>query len=235
MRSLGIHRVVLATGVATAAAIALSGCSAGQIAETAIKRPSNPGVNADNSNRTVAIRNLSVVYPGEEGYKAGDDAPLELALFNQSTAPVTVTIGSKPAAASGEQAVTAAQIGVAGSATPSASASPSASSSTGTGEPSAPASPPSPAASASSGTSAPEQSFEPARIELPAMGKVTFLPGDAASPTAVDLSGNLTQGSAISLVFEFSNGAEPLELLAPISTPLSPAPRGSAEVGGHEE
>jgi hypothetical protein len=238
MRSLGIHRLVLATGVAAAVAIALSGCSAGQVAETAVKKPSNPGVNADNSNRTVAVRNLSVVYPGEEGYDAGENAPLELGLFNQSTAPVTVTISSKPPAQQGEEAVTATQIGVAGGASPSASASASASASTPSGEnePSTPASPPSPSASASaSGPAEPKQSFQPARIEIPAMSQVTFLPGDAGAPTAVDLSGKLTQGTAISLVFEFSNGAEPLEVLAPISTPLSPAPRGSAEVAGHEE
>ena len=49
MRSLGTRRAVLVAGAAALAAVALAGCSAGQVAETALKRPSNQGLNADNS------------------------------------------------------------------------------------------------------------------------------------------------------------------------------------------
>lgn len=274
MRSLGTRRVVLATGVATAAAIALTGCSAGQIAETALKRTSNPGVNADNADRSVYIRNLSVVYPGVEGYAAGGEAPLELSLYNQTTAPITVTISSAAPKTDveGHEVVTASQVSISGavptagaSATPSTSVSPDspdeAAPTAPTGEdeasggPSIGASPsssesasPSSSESASpssSGSASPSSSAsasapaagagKPAQITLPAQGSAVFLPDAMSKILAVGLSDELTSGGALNLVFTFSNGVEPLELQAPISTPLSPAPRGSAENEGTGE
>src|SRR3712207_4476777 len=97
MRSQGTRRAFLATGVATVAAIALAGCSAGQVAETALKRSSVPGVNVDNANGSVPVRNLWVQYPGTQGYAAGEDAPLEVGLYNQTRQPITVLVSSRPA------------------------------------------------------------------------------------------------------------------------------------------
>lgn len=266
MRSLGTRRVVLATGVATAAAIALTGCSAGQIAETALKRTSNPGVNADNADRSVYIRNLSVVYPGVEGYAAGGEAPLELSLYNQTTAPITVTISSAAPKTDveGHEVVTASQVSISGAVpTAGASATPSTSVSPDSPDEAAPTAPtgedeasggPSIGASPSSSESASPSSSEsaspsssasasapaagagkPAQITLPAQGSAVFLPDAMSKILAVGLSDELTSGGALNLVFTFSNGVEPLELQAPISTPLSPAPRGSAENEGTGE
>jgi hypothetical protein len=53
--------------------------------------------------------------------------------------------------------------------------------------------------------------------------------------TVAGLSDRLAPGSAVSMTFEFSNGAQPLTLQAPVGVPLSPAPRGSAVPGGHQE
>ena len=64
MRSLGTRRAVLVAGVATVAAAALAGCSAGQVAETALKNPSVHGVNAQNADGSVLIRGLAVAYNG---------------------------------------------------------------------------------------------------------------------------------------------------------------------------
>src|SRR5689334_7393631 len=105
MRTLGNRRAVLSAGVAVAAAVALAGCSAGQVAETAIKRSTSPGVNINNSNNSVGIRNLSVTYNGPDGYAAGSNAPLEVGLFNLTTQEVTVLIGSTPPTTSGGQTV----------------------------------------------------------------------------------------------------------------------------------
>ena len=53
--------------------------------------------------RTTALsllRNLAVVYNGPEGYPAGSDAPLEVAIYNDTTQPVTVTVTTASARAS---------------------------------------------------------------------------------------------------------------------------------------
>src|SRR5690349_23300089 len=118
MRSLGTRRAALATGVATLAAIALAGCSAGQVAETSLKNPSVYGVNADSPDGAVFIRNLAVAYNGTTGYPAGADAPLQLGLYNQTKQPVTVLISSQPIAggAPNQGVVSAESVGLAGGA-----------------------------------------------------------------------------------------------------------------------
>lgn len=247
MRSLGPRRA-LATGVAAATAFALAGCSAGQVAETAIKRPSNAGVNAETSDRQILVRNLTVQYPGLEGYEAGEDAPLELGLYNRSNAPVTVLISSRPPAeGSDEGVVSARQVGLAGGSSRPAGGSSAAASAPASARPSASQDPdgvneqeviPDPEAGGSASASAParrpsasasapsaEAEIEPARIELAPQGSAVFLPGDAQEVRAIGLSGELLPSASINLVFEFSNGAEPLTLQAPVSTPLAPASR----------
>jgi hypothetical protein len=241
MRSLGTRRAALLAGVATVAAVALAGCSAGQIAETSLKRPSNQGVNADNSDMSVAIRNLAVTYNGTTGYAKGDSAPLEVGLYNQTTQPITVLISSKPAenAVENDGVISAESVGLSGG--PSATSAPSTTlpnpsgsrdaavpetSSGPSGSVEQPSSSPSlapdPSSSAVDDTA---PSTEPARITIAPKGSVTFLPGDKESLLAVGLTGKLAPGGSINLVFEFSNGAAPLTLSAAVAIPLSPASR----------
>ncbi|MFI7596804.1 hypothetical protein [Actinoplanes sp. NPDC049681] len=242
MRSLGTRRAFLATGVATVAAVALAACSAGQVAETALKRPSNPGVNAENSDRSVVIRNLSVQYPGVEGYAAGANAPLELGIYNQTKQPITVLVSTQPLAGAGEKqgVVSGKQVGLVGGAasTPSAPSTaipePSGSRPSNTEDdqnseqiptPDASANP-SPQGTPSAAPSAPAASIRPARIEIGPLSSVTFLPGDREQLQVIGLTGKLVPGNSVNLVFEFSNGADPLVLQATVSVPLSPASRG---------
>src|SRR4051794_38359061 len=98
MRSLGTRRVAQAAGAAMAAVIAVAGCSAGQVAETAMLKAPVSGVNTQSPDGGLLIRNLQVVYNTPDGYAANGDAPLEVALFNQTEQPITVTISSKPPA-----------------------------------------------------------------------------------------------------------------------------------------
>ncbi|AGL21355.1 hypothetical protein [Actinoplanes sp. N902-109] len=246
MRSLGTHRAVLATGVAAVAAFALAGCGAGQVAETAIKKPSVPGVNADNADRSVFIRNLSVEYAGIEGYAAGDDATLGLGLYNQTESPITVLISSQPATGNpkGDDVVSAQRIGITGesaaeaaSPAPSVAPEPSGSRNSGGEDDQSTNEMPTPAASDSrrpSATASPaaseaaDEQIQPARIELPALGSVVYQPTDREKLRAIGLTGKLAPGAALNLVFEFSNNADPLTVQAPVSVPLTPAPRGSA-------
>jgi hypothetical protein len=57
-----------------------------------------------------------------------------------------------------------------------------------------------------------------------------FRPGDTRTLQLIGLSGPLVPGNSVSLIFAFSNGVPPLVVQAPMATPMSPAPRGSADI-----
>jgi hypothetical protein len=247
MRLLGTRRAAVVAGVATVAAVALTGCSAGQVAETALKRSSVPGVNATTADGSVAIRNLLINYPGPEGYPAGGSAPIEVALSNETNAPIVVNVSSRPPEASDAQAgvVSGSMVGLVGgessaSAEPSVAPEPSGSRPAATpdtdtpdnvepsaGAPSVPVQP--------SVSPAPEAAAQPARISVPAHGAVSFMPGDAQQLQVFGLTARTLPGMSVNLVFEFSNGAPALTLQALVAPPLSPAPRESGvPAEGHE-
>jgi hypothetical protein len=251
MRSLGTRRAALATGVATLAAIALAGCSAGQVAETSLKNSSVYGVNATSSDQAVFVRNLAVAYNGTTGYAAGADAALQVGIFNQTKEPITVLVSSRPVTTSAEQnrVVSARSVALVGGSATTPSAP-----STAIPEPSGsrpsdteddqnsdqiptpdPSANPSPGETPSAQPSNPGGASRPARIELGPLGAVIFLPQDAEKLMAVGLSDKLIPGQSINLVFEFSNGAAPLVLQAPMAVPLSPASRAPGVEAGIEE
>ena len=241
MRTLRNRRAVLSAGVAVVAAVALAGCSAGQVAETAIKRSSTPGVNVNNSNNTIGIRNLAVTYPGPTGYPAGSDAPLEVGLFNLTTQEVTVVIsGAGPTTSGGQTVVGASSVqifGGSGAAPSGAAAAPSGTVPSEAAPSEAVPSEAAPSGAAPSGGATPPftASGQPARIVLAPLGSASFLPGDLEQLRAVGLTRPLTPGYAVNITFEFSNGAQPLTVQAPVAPPLSPAPRGSAVPGEDRE
>lgn len=84
VRPLASHTVVLVV-----AAALLAGCSAGQIAETARKKSSVPGVNVNQG--AIAIRNALVEpSPEEGGWKPGSEVPIDLRLINTGQVPDTL-------------------------------------------------------------------------------------------------------------------------------------------------
>src|SRR3712207_641758 len=103
MRTLGTRRAVLVAGVAGVTAAALVACGAGQVAETALKNASVYGVSAQNSNGSVLIRGLAVVYNTTTGYPAGSNAPLEVNFYNETRETVTVLVSSQPPTQVAEQ------------------------------------------------------------------------------------------------------------------------------------
>jgi hypothetical protein len=244
MRSLGTRRAVSIAGAATVAVVALAGCSAGQVAETANKNPSVYSVNLENSDKSVLIRGLAITYNGSAGYAQGDSAPIELNLYNETRQPITVTITSAPAPG----LVSGSSVGLVGGAPTSGSAPASAGPEpTGSRPVAAPVSGPSsnaveqPSANpslaptpASSGVS--DAGARPAKIEIGAQNSVSFRPGDREQLIVSGLSGKLTPGGSVNLVFEFSNGAATLSAPAPVSIPFSPASRapGLPETPGEE-
>jgi hypothetical protein len=242
MRSLGTRRVAMAAGVATVAVIGLAGCSAGQVAETAVLQPATSGLNTTSPDGSLLVRNLQVVYNNPTGYGVGGTAPLEVSLFNQTQTPMTVLISSTPQPGSAETVVTAQQIGVSGGAAASASAAPSAAASepspsaSASAAPSAAASEPSPSASEPSPSeSAAAPALQPARFTIAPHSVQSFMPGDPQQLQAVGLSGQLTNGTALAVTIESSATSQPLQLLAPVAIPLSPAPRAPGATDESEE
>ncbi|WP_433827558.1 hypothetical protein ACQP2E_36830 [Actinoplanes sp. CA-015351] len=243
MRPLGTRRAGLVAGAATVAVLALAGCSAGQVAETALLDTPIGGVDSQTTDGSVYVRNLQVAYPGLEGYKAGANAPLELSLYNQTNEEVTVSITSR--AIEQSQVVSASQVGVVSGGAPSAgvSSAPAAASSEHASEdPSAHASTSASASVSESASEAPSKapsaspspsvSVAPAQFKIGAQGSLLFRPTDAAQLQVIGLSEELLPGASVNLVFEFSNNSESLELQAPVANPLTPGPR---EEGNTEE
>jgi hypothetical protein len=241
MRSLGTRRVALFAGAAAASAVALTGCSAGQVAETAQKAPSTHGVNVDNADGSVALRGLAVTYRSPKGYLSGGNAPLELSMYNQTRQPITVQVASQPAARTDEKAgvVSARSAALVGPAPSAVPAAPDASAAAGqSADPAAPdpSGAPDPAAGPDA-SAAPDASptaarpgVKPAQITIAPLDSVIFRADDTETLQLIGLSGPLVPGNSVNLTFAFSNGAPPLTVQAPMAIPLSPAPRGSAHV-----
>jgi hypothetical protein len=259
MRTSGTRRAALVAGVATVAAVALAACSAGQVAETANKNPSVYGVNTQNSDASVLIRGLAVAYPGSSGYEAGANAPLEVNLYNETTSEITVLVSSQPFEGEGEGVVSARSVGLVGGggtpatpstaipepsgsrpvATPDTDASPTGSveQPSASGDPSVdPSETPQPTPATTPGS----VDARPARIAIGPLSYVSFRPGDPETLQVIGLSDRLGAGQAVNLVFEFSNGTEPLVVQAGVAVPQSPASRAPGEPGhlgeepGHE-
>ena len=221
--------MTLLAGAAMATALFASGCSAGQIAETAAKVPSVPGANGDVSvdGGSLSVRNALVVFHAE-GYAADADAPLELHIFNDTSKPVTVTVTSPDA-----KSVTL-STGAKGTPSPSPSAPPSPSvepsptvtatpTGTPTGEPE-PTVEPTPAA---------EPPARPATVEIAAGGFAVLSPSGGQFAELLGLNEELKPGETVQLVFDFGGGTK-LTMAVPVGVPLTPGPRASAEVGEEE-
>jgi hypothetical protein len=243
MRSLGTRRAALIAGAGTVAVIALAGCSAGQVAETANLKPPVAGINTASPDGSLLIRNLQVVYNSTDGYPANGSAPLEVSLFNQTKNPITVTITSKPVQDQTAGLISAQQIGLVGDpsgASPSAAPEPSGSRPAATPintvtdqvePPSAGTSPSTTAAATPADTAA----AQPAKITIPALSSASFLPGDKGSLQAIGLSGKLAPGFSLSLIFQVSTSSQPLNLIAPLGVPSSPVSRAPGIEGESSE
>lgn len=242
----GARRAVLVAGAAaTAATLLLSGCGAGQIAETSRQAAAVSGVDAQSPDGVYKIRNIAVDYPGTEGYPAGADASLRGVLYNDSDQSVTVQVsttaaggvrlvgaGSTPNASASPVSPAPAPAGASPSATGSAATTPSAGPSG-----SASASPSGTASAGPSGSASPSPSESvpegPASIQLPARG---FLPLDRRAGSylqLVGLSGGLRSGQTVPVTFDF--GGQKVTVNVPVAVPLTPAPTGSPSlIGGGE-
>jgi hypothetical protein len=247
-------RVALLSAAALGAALLVSGCGAGQISQTADTQPAVPGANstvgpgADNS---IQLRNVTLAYPGVDGYRQGANAPLLLHIFNTGQRPATlvrvetdaasaVTMQGGPVesgTASASPGATAARSETA-SPTSSPSESPSVSpSETASGSPSvspsetasgSPSVSPSETAAVSPSESLPAApGGQPVNVTVPVAGFVVLSPATGATLRLDGLSRAIRAGESARIKFVFSNGAE-YTLDVPVGLPSVPAPRGSA-------
>ncbi|PTA43129.1 hypothetical protein [Micromonospora sp. RP3T] len=239
---------LLLAGSAAAASLLLSGCGAGQIAETANKIPSVQGVNVQTSDNLYKVRGLYVQFPGPEGYQAGATAPLNVVIYNDSEAPVTVTVTTDSA----REILLTGAAGSNGAATPTGSPTEPASASPTATDPSAspsqslevPASPSaspsgspsesgSPSGSASPSESASAPAGQPARIEIPALGYAQLNSGNPQFLQLVGLNQKLLVGQQVNLTFDFGGG-KVIKTPAPIGVPLTPPAQPSQIVNPRE-
>ncbi|MEV6842640.1 hypothetical protein [Actinoplanes sp. NPDC051411] len=238
-------RAAQAAGAATVAVLALAGCSAGQTAETSLLQTPVSGLNTASPDGGLQIRNLQVVYKDATGYPANGSAPLEVSLFNQTEQEITVTISSKPQQTVVPGIVSAQQVGLTGPApTPSSpiasgpaaggDTSPSTPTPGTSGEVSPPASAPS-AMPSDTATPPPAAALSPAKLTIPALGSLSFLPGSPNSLIASGLSDRLAPGYSLALTVQSSTSATPIDVTAPVATPLSAGPRAPAVEGENSE
>ncbi|KKJ98016.1 hypothetical protein [Micromonospora sp. HK10] len=218
-----------------AASLLLSGCGAGQVAETANKIPSVQGVNVQTPDNLYKVRGLYVQFPGTKGYQAGADAPLNVVIYNDSQAPVTVSVSTDGAR---DVRLTGATTGGEG-ATPTGSPTEPASASPTATDPNASPSQSlgttgSPSASPSASPSETAPAGRPARIEIPAFGYVQLNSDSDQFLQLVGLNDALLTGQQVGLTFDFGNG-KVIKTAAPVGVPLTPNAPASPVVHPREE
>ncbi|MEV0460529.1 hypothetical protein [Catellatospora methionotrophica] len=222
---------MLLAGGAAAAALALTGCSAGMNSQTADQVAAVPGysLTAPGPNGgSVALRDAMLAYAGPTGYAKGAIAPLQLRIFNDTEQPITLdkfesndATGVKLASAAD---LKASPSPAAASPSPSVAASPKTS-----GSPSPKASgSPSPDAATSPEPSASPAAAAPAKLTIPAAGYLDLTPGSGQFLALTGLKDAVPNGEGVHLKLTFSNGVV-LETLpgtvVPLAPPLSPEPR----------
>jgi hypothetical protein len=225
---------VAALLAAPAAAVALlSGCGAGQVDQTSTMVAPVPGVDVNSKHGLAALRDVQIKYNSAQGYAVGATAPLQVYIANNDPAKPLIlrsvtAVSKKSGAKLGTVVLTGgtADVEVLPSGEPSAatsatsatngpSASPSARSSR---SPSAPS--PSPSAAAPS----PSPAGAPPRLTIPGNGFARLDPGHGAYLAITSIAEPLAPGSSALVTFTFE-GEDPLEIVVPFGTPLSPAPR----------
>ncbi|SDK80082.1 hypothetical protein SAMN05216298_1419 [Glycomyces sambucus] len=202
---------------AAALALALTGCGAGQHAETSRTQPAISGVDADAGD--LVLRDLQIDFGANGSYPEGGQAPLRVWIGNKGeTAVVLESVTSPDAAAvvlAAEIVMEEAPESPAGAETPSGDAA-----ETPTGE--ATASPGDDASETPAGEdeeAVAEIVGEPDfTVEIPAGDFVRLTPTTGSFLLLDGLERDVDMGSGVELVFEFSNG-ETVEVLVPVGDP----------------
>ena len=87
-----VRIVRIGAGLTAAAALIVgaTACSAGQNTQTAEQVAAVTGASVDFGE--LQLRDVTVVFPGPDGYAAGENAPLTVRIFNSAEGPADVEI-----------------------------------------------------------------------------------------------------------------------------------------------
>jgi copper(I)-binding protein len=245
-------RSVLA-GLVVVAGLALAGCGAGQVSQTAVQSPTIDGISAQVG--TMSIRNLALEYPDQGAYEKGSDARLRMVIANDnSTGDTLIAVRSN---VSSDVTITAAADGAApatptltapppsgtptatgtASGTPTGTKEPADSSVTGTattGPSESPSGSASESASGSASATASASASEgpPAQIAIPANGLVSFT-GDGPTVLLRDLNQKLYPAQTLQVTLVFQKSGQVTATIA-VSAPqgqvsLAPTVTGAPE------
>jgi hypothetical protein len=83
-------RSAAVTAAAGLLGLVLTGCGAGQDAQTSLTLPSVPGVNLDAADGSILIRNAYLVFDAD-GYPVAGEAPIQVWIYNTTSRPVRLT------------------------------------------------------------------------------------------------------------------------------------------------
>jgi copper(I)-binding protein len=233
-------------GVLLLSPIALTACSAGQVPQTATQNRDKVGPEAAVGD--ITLRQITLAYPQDGLYSAGDDAELQMAIVNSDTEADTL-VGIEGEAfdgvvVSGQATASAVPSSPSAATTPETPSTPGAAPSTPTTPGATPSTPTTPGATPSAPTtpvpgtvptsSAPAAASTQVQIPIPAASTV-FL-GGAGGPTVelADLSEELTSGQRIEVTLTFQRAGE-VTVPAVVATPDRALPRGEPFDFHHEE
>ena len=210
----GRHAALLVLAVTTAALV--SGCSSGQIAQTANIVAAVPGASVDSPDGRISLRDLVVSYKAG-GYAKGQSAPLAVRIFNNdNTKPLTLTavtadkgkvllVGAGPSSAPSTVPATPSRLAASPSSSVQAATSPT----------------PTPARAAAGA--------ERISVLIPTGGYVVLVPGSGEYLAVTGLTGQLLPGQSIKVTFAFDNGTT-LTVAVPVGLPESPLPRSPVQL-----
>jgi copper(I)-binding protein len=214
--------------------VAITACSAGQVSQTATQNRDKVGPEATVGD--ITLRQITLAYPQDGLYAAGDDAELQMAIINGDTeadtlvgiegeafdgvvvsgqaTPVPAVPGSPSAAAETVPAEPTPAATVPPATEPEAATTPGATP-TVPAPPTVPTTPPAPSASTQ------------VQIPVPA-GSTVFLGGSSgATVELADLAEELTAGETIQVTLTFERAGE-VTVPVLVATPERSLPRGEA-------
>ena len=231
-------RSVLA-GLVVVGGLALAGCGAGQVAQTAQDKPTVDGQMAQIG--PIAIRDAALEYPPGGVYERGTDARLRMTIVNSGVSPDSLVSASSPAATAvtiseGGSAATGSatpEPGATGSGTASASATPTG---TASATPTAGGSPSPTASGSPSASPTASATAENAQIQLPSNSYVSFRE-EGPRVMLTGLTKQLRPGQNLIVTLTFQNAGSVTMTIA-VGTPdaeLPPAPTVSVDPDSESE
>jgi copper(I)-binding protein len=222
--------------------IALTACSAGQVAQTATQNRDKVGPEAAVGD--ITLRQITLVHPQDGLYEEGENAELQMAIVNTSTEADTL-VGIEGEAFDGVlssgQATASPAVPGSPSAEPVATTSPAAPTTPGTApETTAPEATPSPGAlptpTVPAAPSTPSTPTTSSQVEVPVPAGSTVFLGGASGATVelADLSEEFTAGESIEVTLTFEQAGE-VTVQALVATPDRVVPREEPFDFHHEE